>query len=84
MRHFQGNLPDRWSGVEIVIAGMEDAQVRYQRPQARRMQPEGFMVRRTRKMKKPKRAMATEENTTAVQPKTRLRLKAPTSLETTQ
>ena len=63
---------------------MEDAQVRYQRPQARRMQPESFVVMRTRKMKKPKRAIATEENATAVQPKTRLRLKAATSLETTQ
>ncbi len=65
-RDFQGNLPDRRSGVEIVIAGMEDAQLRYQRPQARLMQPERFMVRRMRKMKKPKRAMATEENTTVV------------------
>jgi hypothetical protein len=45
---------------------MEDAQLRYQRPQARLMQPERFMVRRMRKMKKPKRAMATEENTTVV------------------
>jgi hypothetical protein len=32
---------------------MEDAQLRYQRPQARLMQPESVMVRRTRKMKKP-------------------------------
>jgi hypothetical protein len=48
------------------------------------MQPESFMVRRTRKMKKPKRAIATEENDTAVQPKTRLRRKAPTTSEMRQ
>jgi hypothetical protein len=56
----------------------------YQRPRARLMQPERVMVRRTRKRKKPKRAIATEENATAVQPKTRLRLKMPTASETKQ
>ena len=58
--------------------------MRYQRPQARLMQPESFMVRRTRKMKKPKRAIATEENAIAVQPKTRLWLKALTTSEMKQ
>jgi len=48
------------------------------------MQPERVMVRRTKKMKEPKRAIATEENATAVQPKTRLRLKAPTTSKTKQ
>ena len=48
------------------------------------MQPESFVVMRTRKMKKPKRAIATEENAIAVQPKTRLRLKALTTSETKQ
>jgi hypothetical protein len=48
------------------------------------MQPESFMVRRTRKMKKPKRAIATEENAIAVQPKTRLWLKALTTSEMKQ
>jgi hypothetical protein len=37
------------------------------------------MVRRTRKRKKPKRAIATEENAATAQPKTRLRLKMPTA-----
>jgi hypothetical protein len=34
---------------------MEDAQVRYQRPRERLMQPERVMLRRARKTKKPKR-----------------------------
>jgi len=56
----------------------------FTRGRGRLMQPERVMVRRTKKMKEPKRAIATEENATAVQPKTRLRLKAPTTSKTKQ